>query len=227
MHMNGSYSIEKNDCGTGLGMLAILLAAIVVGLAFNSMSPLGVRASQTTVSGDASAATGQLYNNETIAVSLGAASPAGRPATAAPGGIYENETAGTRIEISPVKDAVQPAPQPGFRTISWLDTKKLLAAGQVVLIDARAQVYYETGHIPGAISLPAADALPEAFAAFAAKYPKDTPLVVYCGSVQCPLAAQLIGILTGSMGYTDVRDMAGGFVEYRTNESLPAGGGAK
>ena len=219
--------MEKNDSGTGLAMLSILAAATVVGLAFNSMSPLGVRASQTTVPSDASAATGQLYDNETIGVSLGGSVPAGRSAPVAPVGIYENETAGTRLDIYPVKNAVQPVPQAGVRTISWLETKKLLAAGQIVLVDARASVYYETGHIPGAISLPATETTREAFAAFAAKYPKDTPLVVYCGSAQCALATQLFEILTGSMGYTDVRDMAAGFVEYREAENQPAGGSAK
>ena len=95
-----------------------------------------------------------------------------------------------------------------------------------MLVDARASAYYETGHIPGAISLPT-DATREALAAFAAKYPKETPLAVYCGSPQCPLATQLIVMLTGTMGYTDVQDMVGGFVEYREAENQSAGSGTK
>jgi rhodanese-related sulfurtransferase len=224
--MNGSSGIEKSDFGTRPAMLAIFVLAVAVGLAFNSMSPLGVRFSETTTPNNAPAAAGQLYENEMVAVSLAGSTPERRPAPAAPVGIYDNETTGTHLEIERAKDAVQPEALPGARTISWLETKKLLAAGQIVLVDARAAVYYETGHIPEAVSLPAVGSTREAFAAFTAKYPLKTPLVVYCESAQCPLARQLVEILTGSMGYTDVRDMVGGYVEYREAENRPAGGGA-
>jgi rhodanese-related sulfurtransferase len=224
--MNGSSGVEKSDFGTRPAMLAIFGVAIAVGLAFNSMSPLGVRLSETTTPNNAPAVANQLYENEMISVSLGNSAPDRRPAPDSPVGIYENETTGTHLELNRAKDAVQPALPPGARTISWLETKKLLSAGQIVLVDARASVYYETGHIPGAVSLPAVGATREAFADFAAKYPKNMALVVYCGSAQCPLAQQLTEILTGSLGYTDVRDMPGGYVEYREAENKPAGGGA-
>jgi rhodanese-related sulfurtransferase len=224
--MNGPSGIEKNGPRTLPAMLAIFGAAVVIGLAFNLMSPLGVRPTQTMLPSNAPEAAGPLYENDTLAVSLGGFSPDRRPATAAQDSIYENETTGMHLDINRATDPVQPPPQPGVRTVSWLETKKLLSAGQIVLVDARASVFYETGHIPGAISLPAVGAPPETFAAFAARYPRGTPLVVYCGSEQCPLAAQLIKILIGSMGYTDVRDMPGGFVEYRATENHAAGGGA-
>jgi rhodanese-related sulfurtransferase len=206
-------------------MLAIFAAAAVVGWAFNSMSPLGVRADNApapAVARPQSIAPGEIYDNQPRAVTLGSASSAGRPAPAASGRIYDNETVATRLESASVANV--PRPPAGPHDITWLETKKLLAAGRIVLVDARDANYYETGHIPGAISFPTAQATPDALATFAAKYPKNTPLVVYCGSLRCPLSKHLIALLTGSFGYTDVRDMAGGFVEYRETEEPPPNG---
>lgn len=222
--MNNSSSSETASALPA--MLAIFAAAAVVGWAFNSMSPLGVRADNAPASAVATPraiARGELYDNQPLAVTLGSASSAGRPVAAPPGGIYDNETVATRLEGVSVANAARPPAGP--HEITWLEAKKLLAAGRIVLVDARDANYYQTGHIPGAISFPTAQATPDALATFAAKYPKDTPLVVYCGSLRCPLSKRLIALLTGSLGYTDVRDMAGGFVEYRETEEQPSNGG--
>jgi len=200
-------------------MLAIFAAAAVVGWGFNSMNPLGVRAdtAPATVATPQSIAPTNIYDNQPLAVTLGSASSANRPSTAPQDSIYDNETVATRLESAAVTNA--PRPPAGTNEITWLETKKLLAAGRIILVDARDGSYYQTGHIPGAISFPTAQATPEALATFAAQYPKkDTPLVVYCGSARCPLSKRLIALLTGSLGYTDVRDMVGGFVEYRESE---------
>jgi rhodanese-related sulfurtransferase len=218
--MNGSSSIET--AATGPRMLAILAAAAAIGWAFNSMSPLGVRADTAANRADAPAtvAPADIYENQSTAVTLGSASSAGRRAPDAPGGIYENETVGTRLETGAPGN---PSPlSAGLRTITWSETEKLLTAGRIVLVDARDANYYQTGHIPGAVSLPTGEATPQALKAFAARYPRHTPLVVYCGSAKCPLSRQLIALFTGSMGYTDVRDMSGGFVEYREAQEQPA-----
>ena len=102
----------------------------------------------------------------------------------------------------------------------------MLAAGQIFLVDARAAVYYETEHVPGAVSLPAGSS-PTELAAFAARYPKSTALVVYCGSLSCPLSRQLVAVLTGQLGYTNVREIPGGFAEYRQLQTQIAKGGAQ
>ncbi len=208
-------------------MLAIFAAAAVVGWTFNSMSPLGVRADNAAapaVARPESIARGELYDNQPLAVSLSSASSVDRPATTPPGGIYDNETVATRLEGASVANPRRPPAGP--HEITWLETRKLLTAGRIVLVDARDANYYQTGHIPGAISFPTAQATPGALATFAARYPKDTPLVVYCGSLRCPLSKRLIALLTGSLGYTDVRDMAGGFVEYREAEEQPPNRGS-
>jgi rhodanese-related sulfurtransferase len=199
-------------------MLALLVVAAIIGVAFNSMNPLGIR-SRVASGRSAVTAGGDVYQNETSTIKIGSASA---PTSAQPPGLYENTTVRTALESS------VPARPPVVNgaTITWLETKKLVAAGSIVLVDARASVYYQTEHIPGAVSLPPGESTDADFAAFAGRYPKNTPLVVYCGSLSCPLSKRLIAVLTGKLGYANVRDMAGGFVEYReTEESLAKGGG--
>jgi len=215
--------MRENLAGNRVGarMAAIAGLALVVGLAFNAANPLGVHgtinaAKATTSPSAVTPATGatRVYENETLSFSLetGAAPAAANPVPAA------NPTAANGPAANPV---------PTVPTLTWPETSKLLAAGQIVLVDARAAVYYQTEHVPGAVSLPAGSP-PAELAAFAAKYPKDTALVVHCGSLQCPLSNQLVAVLTGQLGYKNVRVMPGGFAEYRQFQSQVAkGGGAQ
>jgi rhodanese-related sulfurtransferase len=200
---------------SGARMAAVAGIALVVGLAFNSANPLGVRATAGPLAKPA------------LASPLMPQSPI---AHSGPKSLYENETVGLSLETeaapAPLAGAAAPDLAPSVPTLTWPETSKLLAAGQIVLVDARAAVYYETEHVPGAVSLPA-NSSPTDLAAFSAKYPKGTALVVYCGSLQCPLSHQLVAVLTGQLGYTNVREMPGGFAEYRQFQTQVAKGGAQ
>jgi rhodanese-related sulfurtransferase len=59
--------------------------------------------------------------------------------------------------------------------------------------------------------------------AFAMKYPQSTPIVVYCGGTDCDLSEQLAKKLRSDLGYTDVREMPGGIVEWRLAEAQSSG----
>lgn len=69
-----------------------------------------------------------------------------------------------------------------------------------VLLDVRTPQEYRQGHIPGSENIPL-QALEEA-----GRYPKDTPIFVYChsGSRSRQAAAML-----GAMGYTQVKNIGG------------------
>ena len=207
--MSGKENDRTTSPSAGVGMAAVLALAVLVGTAFNSANPLGVRATATA----------------------SPARPTPKASATAVGtkALYENETAGLSLEtegITPTSATALPVPIRNVTDLSWPETKKLLDAGQVVLVDARAAVYFQTEHIPGAISLPAGSA-PTEVSAFAAKYSKNTALVVYCGSLQCPLSNQLVALLRGEQGYTNVREMPGGFAEYRQSEAQAVKGAAK
>ena len=201
---------------------AMLMASVLLGLAYNSASPLGVRTAGASdkppaaVPGVAGSQSG--YANQTISVAL-SGTAAARPS----GTAYENQT--LAIGLAPVQAAptpVAPTAVPSFPHLTWPQTQALIADGRHVLVDARATNYFQAEHIPGAVSLPSYSP-PVDIAAFAAKFPKSTPLVIYCGSVSCPMAQQLAEALR-NQGYADIKVMPGGFAEYRIAQSQPPGG---
>lgn len=70
-----------------------------------------------------------------------------------------------------------------------------------VFVDARSASNFRQGHIPGAVNLPInrvkqqLNVLPT---------DKETLLITYCGSVECPNAYQLMNVLLG-YGYQNVK----------------------
>ena len=81
----------------------------------------------------------------------------------------------------------------GIRFITAVEVKGMMDRGELfVLIDARDEVHYQNGHLPGAISIPAEDAPLKAVDARRPKrllYPERLPvdrtrrLVFYCGGL--------------------------------------------
>jgi rhodanese-related sulfurtransferase len=194
-------------------MLVILVTTGALGYAFNALSPLGVRGyAMAPASG---------YSNETVAAS---AEPA--PA-AAIDPRYKNDT--VQVEVLQGARPAPPAAAPSPGTpMGWDEIKPLLAAGKLVLVDARTTSDYEAGHIPGAESLPFAD-MEQSIAAFQARHPKPQMIAVYCASTTCRVSSAEAAILAQRYGYTDVHEMPGGFAEYRLAEpaGAEAGKGAK
>lgn len=66
-----------------------------------------------------------------------------------------------------------------------------LSRPETVLVDARADFFYEMGHIPGAVSLPLDDHNSESLAAWKRTLPPGAAIIVYCSDSLCPMAAQL------------------------------------
>ena len=214
----------KTQLATTLGALApvagiMLAASLLLGIAYNGSSPLGVRytaaAKKTaTLSPQSIPKTG--YFNQTISIAfedLPSANPApvlGRPS---PGNTLPN--------IAPT---IAPAAKAAFPELTWAEAKPLVAASKVILVDARLASAYQAGHIPGAVSLPINFTDPE-MAAFKSKYPPNSPLVVYCGSASCHMAHDLAQKLATFHGFTNVKVMPGGYVEYRQAEAQSAAAG--
>ena len=208
-------------------MVAVFITAVLLGFAYNSASPLGVRSASTEKPAGTGAAAARVtgssitrtgYFNETVSMLLETA-----PSIRSQGQNYQNQT--TAIGLAPANPVPNTAGQV-LPTVTWNEVKALLKNGKTLLIDARTANYYQAEHIPGAISLPANSPAPE-MAAFASKYAKDMPIVVYCGSMSCPMAHNLAGVLASQYGYFNLKVMPGGFAEYRLAESQPGSGGAR
>lgn len=179
----------------------ILLAAIFCGVIFNQASPLGVKAAAP------------------IEASVGAES--GMPPSSA--SELEVLPASTNVIAREIAAPTQSTPvlvtmPPQFPELKWPAVKALLAANQIVLIDARLKETFALSRIPGAVSLPAYSPVEE-LQAFAAKYPRDTHFVIYCNSDTCDMSHDLAGKLARQFGFTNLTLMPGGFAEYLIAES--------
>jgi rhodanese-related sulfurtransferase len=86
-------------------------------------------------------------------------------------------------------------------TISRTELVAAIAAGDVTVVETLGPMYYESGHLPGAVNIPhtqvaelAADLLPD----------RDAAIVTYCSNPQCRNSSAVQAQLQ-SMGYSDVR----------------------
>jgi len=196
-------------------MFGLLVLCVLLGLAYNSASPLGIHWRKAHgSSGKPGSASATVYANETMAVSL--KRPAG-PVADQP--IYQNDTIAQSF-TPPLVAAKPAADQPVRKPVlemTWLEVKALMPAGKVVLVDARAPSYYQAGHIPGAISLPFT-ASPEEMAAFESKHPRHIPIVVYCGGEGCSLSHRMAETLMTQRGYAKVIVLSGGYAGWRLYE---------
>jgi len=199
---------QSRPAGARLGwqVAGILAGAVLLGTIYNNASPLGVRATPPAESGELKTAANALP-----------------PKSAQARRGYVNETLSLSLEepgaVQPLALAAPVAQSPlAINSLTWPQVKPLLAAGRIVLVDARAKTSYDVSHIPGAVSLPAGSA-PLEIQEFVGKYPKQTAFVVYCASAACHLSRQLAETLIRTGGFTDVSEMPGGYAEYLAAQS--------
>lgn len=88
------------------------------------------------------------------------------------------------------------------------ELERKLARGKLVLLDVRPALEYESGHLPGAISIPV-----EQLAKRIASLPRDKRIVVYCRGAYCQFADRAVSILLRK-GFDAVR-LEGGWPEWR------------
>ena len=79
----------------------------------------------------------------------------------------------------------------------------------VLFVDARAEDFYKTGHIKGAISLPVENFF-DKIAAFQKQYPETTAVITYCSGRECSDSHDLAENLTQA-GYANVRIFIDGY----------------
>jgi rhodanese-related sulfurtransferase len=111
---------------------------------------------------------------------------------------------------------IAPQQTPVDARISQADFSKLLAAKTVAVVDTRSDAEFTRGHVPGAISLTAADLSARtagAVRAIAALKKSKLPIVVYCA---CPaeLTSLRVAEALRAEGLADARALTGGWVEW-------------
>ncbi len=86
-------------------------------------------------------------------------------------------------------------------TITREDLQELLQAGDVVLLEALPEMYFDAEHLPGAQNLPLDDV--DALAPVLVP-DKATPIVTYCTGATCP-NSKIAAKRLEALGYTNVR----------------------
>ena len=100
------------------------------------------------------------------------------------------------------------------------DMRRMSADHSVLVLDARPEALFESGHIPTALSLPSDDfkrrfrILQKALDAY-----RDKTIVVYCSGPDCP-DSRLTAEALRKLGWRHVRLFRGGWSEW-TGASLP------
>lgn len=196
---------------------SLLAISAVLGLAFNASNPIGIR----LTSGPSSP--GKSSESTRSATPTSDAGRVSRVPSSTSGG----QVANPPVVVAPAPESrVTPDPhihseggaaEGRFAQMTWWEAKPLIAAGRVVLVDARGTATFEAGHIPGAVSLPEGSGAGE-LQRFAARQGTNQPVVVYCGNSACDASTRLAEVLVRELGYTDVRVLAGGYAEWQRAE---------
>lgn len=106
-------------------------------------------------------------------------------------------------------------------TIGLDEFRRIVQAKSELILDARASIYYQQGHVPGALNLSRAD--------FGKDYlrlrsmlekEKSRPIVVYCSGGTCHDSKMVAQALL-SLGFTNVRIFPGGWEQWSA-DGLPA-----
>ncbi len=83
-------------------------------------------------------------------------------------------------------------PPPSVPLLNDIDEfRAILAQPETVLVDTRGSLFYEMGHLPGALNLPVEETDEAAIEAWRRKLPDGARLVLYCSDDLCPMADQM------------------------------------
>ena len=105
-----------------------------------------------------------------------------------------------------------PQPHPGAKQISFAEAQILSDA--VLWIDARSEMLFARGHIPGAHNL-SEDNWSEQIAAVLAAWEPGQTIIVYCDSASCLASESVAERLRGpEYGLAPVQVLQGGWAEW-------------
>lgn len=96
-----------------------------------------------------------------------------------------------------------------IKQLSPEEAERVVADGNVVIIDVRDQDSFAQGHIEGAIQLSVAD-----MKLFCQNTPKNQPLLVYCYH---GISSQAVGQHLQDQGFLTVYSLIGGFEKWQAH----------
>ena len=100
------------------------------------------------------------------------------------------------------------------RRISLTEAKHRFDEQAALFVDARPSLFYQVGHIQGAVNLPREDYEKKPDASILSQY-RDRKLVLYCSGKDCPDSALLAAYLAKE-GFQSIEIFEGGWPEWRS-----------
>ena len=110
--------------------------------------------------------------------------------------------------------SAQEAHEDGFERVTWTEAQPKVSSGEWLLVDARDEDQFAAEHILGAVSLPAAS-YEEMLLFFAEEHGREKPVVIYCGTEDCEVSAELAMRLRDEAGLKEIRILEGGILAWR------------
>lgn len=101
---------------------------------------------------------------------------------------------------------------PHFGEVDAETLRELVADGSVILLDARPPHDYQTGCIPGGISLPISK-FKETYDSVAPLLADGKTIITYCEGIHCT-DSSMLALALHKMGYTDILVYKGGIEEW-------------
>ncbi len=89
------------------------------------------------------------------------------------------------------------------------EVMRLLTQGEITVLDVRPAIEFESGHLPGAVSIDPANMSPAL-----REVPRDRPVIAYCRGAFCHFADEAVVLLRAD-GFEAYR-MDGGWLEWST-----------
>jgi rhodanese-related sulfurtransferase len=115
-------------------------------------------------------------------------------------------------------------PDGAVRVIGLAEFRAFVEGKRGLVLDARPAVFYELGHVPGALNVARAEFGRDYAAQRAAlEAGRSGPLAVYCSGLDCE-DSQMVANALAQLGYRPVLVFRGGWDEW-TQAGLPAGPG--
>ncbi len=87
--------------------------------------------------------------------------------------------------------------------------QQIIEKKERIILDARHKDFYDSGHIPGALSYPLVD-FDENLDRMLNTFNKDSAILVYCSSIECTDSHTLASRLA-ELKFTDVKVFSGGY----------------
>jgi rhodanese-related sulfurtransferase len=137
--------------------------------------------------------------------------------------IYQSPEQRFDVELTSMINSPPLQIGPG-QTVALPEFRTVIDTGSALILDARSAVFFQKGHVPGALNLARDN--------FAADYRRlsptlkgktDKPIIVYCSGGYCHDSKMVAGALL-TLGFEDVKVFTGGWDEWSA-ANLPVDGG--